>query len=381
MFNSIFKLDYAEEFSKIKRKSDVLDKAKKIFDSLMILDANKLRISNDDRLRYIIRHLTRPENEYRLLGAPAPNVKSSEISTEYRKEGDKYFEKNELSNALEEYTKSIAYALPNSQELAVAYASRSVVLFRGKLITDSLLDIYRALENPFPDNSKSRLYLHKAICIQVLSPNNRRPIDEAFNEAYKWLEKLDSNNQEIMRQKIDNQKNSVPSGPMIYYKWNPQDNPLNLINENQTIPGLSDSTKIKYSKKYGRHIIATRDIKAGEIIGVQKPYVKIINNDMRYNLCWNCGKQTWSSIPCTGCAEVIFCSNNCRQFANNNYHDIECFIMIKTHAMCIDDSCLIGLRFAIMALKECGMSFESLKKKLLLIDRVAGKIMISIVFF
>lgn len=97
--------------------------------------------------------------------------------------------------------------------------------------------------------------------------------------------------------------------------------------KNKKIPGLSSSIKIKYSSNYGRHIVAKKQINPGETIAVVTPYVKMHSEKMQYRFCNYCSEQTWSSIPCSTCNVVIFCSDSCQEIANNEYHNDECQIL------------------------------------------------------
>lgn len=52
------------------------------------------------------------------------------------------------------------------------------------------------------------------------------------------------------------------------YEFDFMDMPPELETEN---PGLSDAVELEYSTEFSRHTVAARNIKPGEIIGVQKP--------------------------------------------------------------------------------------------------------------
>ncbi|KAK0074008.1 hypothetical protein PV325_008895, partial [Microctonus aethiopoides] len=64
----------------------------------------------------------------------------------------------------------------------------------------------------------------------------------------------------------------------------PQDNPK--------IPGASGAIELKYSDKFGRHVVATRDINAGVTIMVHTPQISNMNN-----VCNNAYQQYIRSRP------------------------------------------------------------------------------------
>lgn len=67
-------------------------------------------------------------------GAKTVRAKDNKDSVKFRENGNKIFvfkkDAKGLEEALEWYTKSVAYAVPKSQELAVSYANRSAVLIK-----------------------------------------------------------------------------------------------------------------------------------------------------------------------------------------------------------------------------------------------------------
>lgn len=294
--------------------------------------------------------------------------KNAKKSVELREKGNDYFKANRLTEAHEIYTMSMAHAPTKSVELPMAYANRSAVLFKANWFSDCLNDIDHALKLGYPDNLKAKLFLRRASCLKALNPKLRRPIDEAFNETRQWIKKMDKKNQLVMEKMLKEQQSIKTTEKAICYKFDADVSPPKLKSENPTIPGLSSAVKLQYSKKYGRHLIATRDIKPSEVIAVQVPYVNIIHLELKYKYCWHCVKQTWSNIPCNDCADVIFCSTSCRDKAQLAYHDVECYVMSRILASGINENLIQPLRIAIKGLKESNNSFDILKQNCSIID-------------
>ncbi|KAF7990973.1 hypothetical protein HCN44_000778 [Aphidius gifuensis] len=295
--------------------------------------------------------------------------KIAKKSVELRENGNDYFKKNELDKAFEMYTMSMAYAPTKSVELSMAYANRSAVLFKANWFADCLVDIEHALELDYPENLKAKLFLRKANCLQAICPKRRGPINEALDETRQWMKKMDKKNQLAIEQLLKKQKTTkTTTEKTVCYKFDADVVPEKLKSENPALPGLSSAVELQYSKKYGRHLIATRDIKPSEVLAVQEPYINIVKQDLRYKYCWHCVKQTWSNIPCDDCAEVIYCSASCRDKAKLAYHDVECYVLSRILASGIISNFIFPLRIAIKALKEANNSFDILEQNRLKVD-------------
>jgi len=94
--------------------------------------------------------------------------KSAAKATEFRNLGNDAFRRRKEIESLKCYIKSVAFAPPNSPELALAYANRSAVLFRLGKYDSCLLDANRALTNNYPDSLKPKLHERKKNCLLQL---------------------------------------------------------------------------------------------------------------------------------------------------------------------------------------------------------------------
>ncbi|XP_044013811.1 SET and MYND domain-containing protein 4-like [Aphidius gifuensis] len=258
--------------------------------------------------------------------------KDAHLSALYKKQGDVYFRKGEFMMAHKKYTQCITHAPAKSDLLAVAYGSRGIVLCFNNYMEDCLIDIERAKKHGYPNSLKAELFMWKAAAMQKLG-KKKTLIDRVLDQASRWLRS------DIDRAKIIKIRGTINSIKLSEIKKLKCYN-LDLTNDalpplksrNPTVPGLSNSVGLMYSEKYGRHIVATQDIKAGDVIGIQKPYASVVKMNMRYNICWHCKEQTWTSIPCDTCSQVVFCSDECKKQAQDNYHDIECVVLCQTMA-------------------------------------------------
>ncbi|XP_057324272.1 SET and MYND domain-containing protein 4-like [Microplitis mediator] len=264
---------------------------------------------------------------------------------------------------IEIYTKAICNAVANSPELARAYANRSATFFNAGLYEECLTDIKRTLEIGYPDDLKAKLYLRRAKALWGLEKKVRPEVEEAIMETRNWIEYLPRESEKTQMRRLlkEFKKHS-------YELFNK--NFVNLLPDaptsNPFIKGASDAVKIKYSKKLGRHLVATRDIKVGEVVLVEKAYVSVHIDETKYSYCWYCSKRAWSSIPCTECTKVVFCNETCRDAAWNEFHDLECPTMASLPMAKFGWFDIMALKLTIKAIKEAG-SLKSLKN---IIDKI-----------
>ena len=62
--------------------------------------------------------------------------------------------------------------------------------------------------------------------------------------------------------------------------------------------------KVVYKEGLGRHVIATDDIEAGEVIVSETPGVSFLHYTHRYTNCHHCLKSLSLAIPCPKCDQA-----------------------------------------------------------------------------
>ena len=107
----------------------------------------------------------------------APTASESKKSTteavNLRNEGNVAFGAERNEEALECYTKSIAFAPDRSEELALAFGNRSAVLYRLQKYELCVLDVNRALNGRFPDRLKQKLLERRKQCLTLIQEVNK----------------------------------------------------------------------------------------------------------------------------------------------------------------------------------------------------------------
>ncbi|XP_070496187.1 uncharacterized protein [Chironomus tepperi] len=93
---------------------------------------------------------------------------------------------------------------------------------------------------------------------------------------------------------------------------------------NSKIPWIVDCLEVRTTEKYGRGIYATRDLKPGDILCIDKSVINFIEQDVFYLHCYNCFKTSMLNlIPCNQTASMMFCSTGCMENFYSKSIDME----------------------------------------------------------
>lgn len=285
------------------------------------------------------------------------------------------------ADACWEFTAAIVHATPNTKQYAIALECRASSWFRLGFYDHALLDMKRSLKSGYPDESKAVLYLAIAKILLAVNQNFTPEIHEAIANSRKWSKCRPIEDQKEIEETLNSLDtfNMCPK-PSVSFDFSklmpatPQHNPK--------IIGASDKIELKYTEKYGYHIVATKDIRAGDTLTLTKAYAVIPNDKftgseafINYGLCWNCSKIVRSSVPCHQCVIVNYCDEKCRDMAWNEHHDIECNVITAMAAVDMQHNDLMALRLTTKAFKEAG-SLRALRDKIKRIDTITGNCII-----
>ncbi|KAL7287496.1 hypothetical protein TKK_0018330 [Trichogramma kaykai] len=97
-----------------------------------------------------------------------------------------------------------------------------------------------------------------------------------------------------------------------------------LEQPNANHPCLSDGVEPAYSPERGRHLVAKRDIEAGEMILVEDLACGVLTQKAVHTKCAHCLAQAWVGPACDECVNAVYCSKQCKTDAWRDYHDVEC---------------------------------------------------------
>ncbi|XP_038615137.1 SET and MYND domain-containing protein 4 [Tachyglossus aculeatus] len=288
--------------------------------------------------------LIQPEDEALLerLSRDYSVEKDPDSALFFKEEGNRKFQRKNYRSAAMLYSKGVAHARPNTQEMSVCYANRSAALFYLGQYEVCLEDIKRAQGHGYPVNLQPKILSRKAECLLALG---------RVQEATQAVEELEghltaSRNHPALQKSLSHLKVRVRE------KEGGQDVPttgltrtstgLEFREENEQIPQASSHVLLRADVSRGRHLIAKEDILPGELLVKEEAFVSVLSPgeelglqddlETKWNLrithgdrhCHNCLKPVLSSVPCSGCSYAKYCNQECLQQAWECYHKIEC---------------------------------------------------------
>ncbi|XP_067289448.1 SET and MYND domain-containing protein 4 [Pseudorasbora parva] len=223
--------------------------------------------------------------------------KSPERASEFRQQGNLSFKVKDYTSAALYYSKGVCNADKNTEELSLCYANRSAALFYHGLYRECLEDIQRSLEAGYPSHLQDKLRTRQAACLNQL----RNP-----------------------------EKSNTPT-------TNHQTPPCQKSRISTTC--ISHGVSVYFSPEKGRHILATENKSAGDVVLEDEAfcYVLIPSNKLNADTknkgntfktedrhCHHCLSQSLSFVPCPNCSYTRYCGESCRKDAWERWHQWEC---------------------------------------------------------
>ncbi|XP_063973082.1 SET and MYND domain-containing protein 4-like isoform X3 [Diachasmimorpha longicaudata] len=274
--------------------------------------------------------------------------KSDETSMKYREEGNEYFVAGDDVKAIETYTKSLAYAKTNEQ-MAYAHANRSAALYRKKMYKECIMDVKEALELDYPEEKRKRLEERGLKAMAELAKLLNIKSDEADEDIENCpftqlgssqkrkfplisegeADGVSKKSQEIQLPKaIVELSDPNSSGTFVKPRYLQHSEYMSFpYGPSAEAPANSDGIQISFSQKYGRHLIATKEFKPGDILTMERPFSWVIYRDKFYTHCHHCLERCYALLPCPECPISQYCSDICRTKDWDWAHKIECPVL------------------------------------------------------
>lgn len=287
-----------------------------------------------ERLLPVIKEIDDSINDYKI-------TKCSKASRDIRNEGNQLYnsghhDKKTHLEILKCYTKCIAYAPNGSEELAKGYGNRSMLLFHLGLYKHCITDIIRALLVTQENRLKFKLLVRKLECMVHYLESNSGSIEKYFrkelNRYKNMVSEVDENQiSKLIDEVNDLLKNVNESVKKLRNKEAAAPGKEDVSERAQfpefirkgEIPCATDGLALRYNTEFGRHLTATRELKAGEILIIEDGFV-YPNPAHAYMICSHCMEATYNGIPCDSCVFAVYCSEKCKHDAWTSYHDNEC---------------------------------------------------------
>lgn len=215
--------------------------------------------------------------------------------------GNQKFVSGEDIEAIESYTMSLAYA--DSPELkAYAYANRSAALYRKQFYKECLMDIDAAVSSGYPEEKKKKLQERGERAMAELVKfsteeneaqencpfKNNEENNDDVSKKFPLIKSVETNTEikdrDSTKSEMENIRNSSASSvpqnilnDLAKPKYLEADGPPQLAyGPSKEAPSTSDGVQIAFSEKFGRHLIATKEFRPGDVLAVEEPFVSVI---------------------------------------------------------------------------------------------------------
>lgn len=231
------------------------------------------------------------------IDQPMRESKNAEKSIELRAEGNRYFslKNKDYFKALEYYNSSICHAPFDSEQLSIGYANRSAIYFEWKKYDTCLENIELAKKAGYPQRLMEKLLKRETECMRLLNENNNAKNASDDGETEK---------EELLLE------------PKLSYP------------PHASVPFIGECLELRDSNQYGRYVVTNRDLKVGQVVAVEDGFCSLLLPCVRYQRCANClGEFDLSLIPCPLCTSAMYCSIDCQEEGDKNFHKYECEII------------------------------------------------------
>ncbi|KAK2155570.1 hypothetical protein LSH36_236g00004 [Paralvinella palmiformis] len=294
--------------------------------------------------------------------APMVEAKSASESGTLREKGNVCFQKKDYKEALSLYNKAVLRAPINGvkescdeaaqcEEFVLALGNRSATLFKLKEYKRCLEDIKVALKYNYPKHLLYKLYDRQGRCYQELGQQEQavtsfRKIADVISEAHLDEHKKEHIIRSVKRQiaaiegtplgedlSISDQSGSSTSTPELRQLGILGDDdslstPLIAGQESKIYPNTADIMQIKYGADRGRYCVGTSDVKCGDVVMLEPPYISVLEPSHYDRRCYHCFKRIIVPMGCHNCMKVLYCCEDCREASWQEYHSYECEYLI-----------------------------------------------------
>ncbi|XP_043788220.1 SET and MYND domain-containing protein 4-like isoform X2 [Apis laboriosa] len=247
--------------------------------------------------------------------------------------GNKEFQAKNYMKSVESYTKCALYAPMNSCELPIAIANRSASLFYLNRYDDCIKDIELSIKLNYPKQLHYKLYLRAIQCYLKLGKHH------LAKETLSKIQQLIHDPNYIKPSMRDNIEKKICNITFIescvqdivtcHHHHNTNDilklKSQIIFEENTNFPNASITIDRIHNEKLGRHVVANKFIKEGDILFLEEPISFVLLNHDTYSFCQYCNNlNTDIPVPCRTCLNTFYCNENCLTKAWSLYHCWEC---------------------------------------------------------
>ncbi|KAL6073662.1 SET and MYND domain-containing protein 4 [Balamuthia mandrillaris] len=296
-----------------------------------------------------------------LLQPKKVGQKDAHAAESWKEQGNRLFASKQWREAIRCYTEAVRYAPPlqpssssssassstdstaASTEPIKAYAcaNRGMALYQLKEYESAVLDLTAALDerHGYPQQRRWKL-LHKRGCCWY----QQKKVEEAlvdFKAAEASLLQPSPASEEAAMKQIRRslqqaesmlKRKGVPLGENKSKQTKEQHKKEDKRNKfvRAMAGNISDAVQVSYEEHKGRFVRSGRGIDVGEDIVREEAYAAVLLRHYELHRCHHCLRPLpLASTPCDECAQVLFCSLQCKQ-ESRIYHDVECGYLMFT---------------------------------------------------
>ncbi|XP_061397445.1 SET and MYND domain-containing protein 4 [Musca vetustissima] len=278
--------------------------------------------------------------------------KSAAIALDFKEKGNMAFKAQKWLEAMVLYTKSYV-ALPedNVNEKSIILANRSAALYHLEKYDEAMIDIKRSLDYGYPKDLLYKLYERLARCYMAKKdyPNTIKyfklmitSMDDAKNLPATRKSQLNTVAMTMIKM-LERDPRTNKQMEIRKKKGLPEEVPLSLAIADEK-EFISEAIRFDENRCEGRFVRAATDVKVGDEILVEKPFVAVLLEKFAKTHCENCFIRTAIPVACPKCADVVYCSEKCQKRAAKSYHKYECGILPTIWSSGASVNCHMALR-------------------------------------
>ncbi|CAG7823719.1 unnamed protein product [Allacma fusca] len=240
------------------------------------------------------------------------------LSSQLREKANEFFRTKNYQSALQCYTLAIMYSPWNSETLGLAFANRSATLLAMGKALEALQDIDSAYAHNYPEKFRKKLDERRQKCDDILRKTQQSG-DETESQSM-----------------IERDKRKKFCQGILFRVKKP----------NALMTSAEEFVQIQFHPTHGRQLIVNRDIPAGTILIVEKPFISVLKDLLKWDVthCHFCLRKIIQGLPCQGCVFAIYCNESCRGKAAEEFHGFECPCMPYLHCNATPRYILLALR-------------------------------------
>jgi len=207
---------------------------------------------------------------------------------------------------------------------------RSAALFHLKHYKECLRDIELAMESGYPDATRYKLFERQGSVYLALGNTSeamacfQKALDNLLTAGLSakatatWQANIGKRMESCRKATIKPVNGEDSEGTKMVV-------PALTGESNEKYPDASVAVRVRYDASSGRHTVADRDIKVGDVLVSEVPFTAVMfPGEYAANHCGRCFAATEAPVPCSQCSTALFCSRECRDKAWQQYHWAEC---------------------------------------------------------